>query len=126
MDFLRTPDARFDGLDEYDFAPNYLDVDDTEDSTLRVHYLDEGPAFAAPVLVMHGEPTWSYLYRHMIPVFTTAGHRVIAPDLVGSGGRTSRFGGRIIRISGMWIGWHRWCGSWICRVSRWSARIGAG
>ncbi|MBO6776241.1 MAG: haloalkane dehalogenase [Marinibacterium sp.] len=85
MDFLRTPDARFDGLNEYDFKPNYLDVDDTEGGTLRVHYLDEGPASATPVLVMHGEPTWCYLYRHMIPVFTTAGHRVIAPDLVGFG-----------------------------------------
>ena len=85
MEYLRTPDARFSGLDGYDFAPNYLNVDDTEGGTLRVHYLDEGPASAAPVLVMHGEPTWSYLYRHMIPIFTAAGHRVIAPDLVGFG-----------------------------------------
>ena len=50
-----------------------------------MHYLDEGPADVAPVLCMHGEPTWSYLYRHMIPVFTAVGHRVIAPDLIGFG-----------------------------------------
>jgi haloalkane dehalogenase len=85
MKFLRTPDARFEGLKDYSFAPNYLDVDDTEAATLRVHYLDEGPKTAAPVLVMHGEPTWSYLYRHMIPHFTAKGHRVIAPDLIGFG-----------------------------------------
>ena len=85
MKALRTPDARFDGLDGYAFAPNYLDVPDTEGGVLRVHYLDEGPRDAAPVLVMHGEPTWCYLYRHMIPRFTAAGHRVIAPDLVGFG-----------------------------------------
>ncbi|MFK7752601.1 MAG: haloalkane dehalogenase [Sedimentitalea sp.] len=85
MKALRTPDARFDGLDGYDFAPHYHTVDDTEGGQLRVHYLDEGPRVAAPVLTLHGEPSWSYLYRHMIPVFTGAGHRVIAPDLVGFG-----------------------------------------
>lgn len=85
MKVLRTPDSRFDGLKDYPFSPNYLTVDDTEGGSLRVHYLDEGPADAAPVLVMHGEPTWSYLYRHMIPRFTAKGHRVIAPDLVGFG-----------------------------------------
>lgn len=85
MDFLRTPDARFENLKDYAFPPHYLDVDDTEGGTLRVHYLDEGPADAAPVLVMHGEPSWSYLYRHMIPRFATKGHRVIAPDLIGFG-----------------------------------------
>lgn len=85
MQFLRTPDARFDGLPDYPFEPNYLDVDDTEGGRLRVHYLDEGPGDADPVLVLHGEPSWSYLYRHMIPIFTAAGHRVVAPDLVGFG-----------------------------------------
>lgn len=82
---LRTPDDRFANLPGYDFAPNYLQVDDTEGGTLRVHYLDEGPRDAAPVLCMHGEPSWSYLYRKMIPHFTAAGYRVIAPDLVGFG-----------------------------------------
>lgn len=85
METLRTPDDRFDGLPGYEFEPNYLQVDDTEGGTLRVHYLDEGPRDAAPVLAMHGEPSWSYLYRKMIPHFTAAGHRVIAPDLVGFG-----------------------------------------
>lgn len=85
MKALRTPDARFEGLKDYPFAPNYLTVDDTEGGELRVHYLDEGPAGSDPVLLMHGEPTWSYLYRHMIPHFVARGHRVIAPDLVGFG-----------------------------------------
>ncbi len=85
MDSLRTPDDRFEGLADFDFAPNYLTIDDTQGGTLRVHYLDEGPGAADPVLLMHGEPTWCYLYRHMIPAFTQAGHRVIAPDLVGFG-----------------------------------------
>ena len=85
MQFLRTPDARFVDLPDYDFAPHYVDIDDTEGGVLRVHYVDEGPRDAAPVLLMHGEPTWSYLYRHMIPPLVAAGHRVIAPDLVGFG-----------------------------------------
>ena len=68
MQALRTPEERFEGLADYPFAPNYLQVG--EDQSLRLHYLDEGPADAAPVLCLHGEPTWSYLYRHMIPVFT--------------------------------------------------------
>lgn len=85
MEFLRTPDACFANLPDYDFAPHYLMVDDTEGGQLRVHYLDEGPADAAPVLLMHGEPSWSYLYRKMVPILVAAGHRVIAPDLVGFG-----------------------------------------
>jgi haloalkane dehalogenase len=85
MKALRTPDERFAGLPGYDFSPNYLQVDDSEGGELRVHYLDEGAADADPVLLLHGEPSWSYLYRKMIPVLTAAGHRVIAPDLVGFG-----------------------------------------
>ncbi|WP_170435397.1 haloalkane dehalogenase [Ruegeria arenilitoris] len=85
MKALRTPDERFQNLPDYDFAPKYLEVDDTEGGALRVHYLDEGPRAAAPVLMMHGEPSWSYLYRHMIPPVAAAGHRVIATDLVGFG-----------------------------------------
>src|SRR5258707_15320676 len=85
MEHLRTPDDRFDGLPEFPFAPHYVEVDDTEGGTLRVHYLDEGPNRAPIVLCMHGEPSWSYLYRKMIPVFVAAGYRVIAPDLVGFG-----------------------------------------
>lgn len=85
MQALRTPDDRFENLPGYNFAPNYLEVDDTEGGALRVHYLDEGPANASPVLCLHGEPSWCYLYRKMIPVFTATGHRVIAPDQIGFG-----------------------------------------
>jgi haloalkane dehalogenase len=77
---LRTPDARFADLKDYPFQPNYMQIGD-----YRIHYLDEGPADAPPVLLIHGEPTWSYLFRKMIPILTAAGHRVIAPDLVGFG-----------------------------------------
>ena len=85
MEFLRTPDECFNGLPGYDFAPNYLEVDDTEGGTLRVHYLDEGDPLGPVVLLLHGEPTWSFLYRKMIPIIADAGFRVIAPDLVGFG-----------------------------------------
>jgi haloalkane dehalogenase len=77
---LRTPDARFAALPGYSFAPHYADV-----LGLRMHYVDEGPRDAAPVLLLHGEPSWSFLYRKMIPVLVAAGHRVVAPDLVGFG-----------------------------------------
>jgi haloalkane dehalogenase len=85
MEFLRTPDSRFANLPGYAFSPHYLMVDDGEGGQLRVHYLDEGPAAADPLLLMHGEPSWSYLYRKMIPILVAAGHRVIAPDLIGFG-----------------------------------------
>lgn len=85
MHVLRTPDHRFDGLPGFPFAPHYAEVDDGEGGTLRVHYLDEGPAGADPVLLMHGEPSWCYLYRTMLPVLVAAGHRVVCPDLVGFG-----------------------------------------
>jgi len=85
MQTLRTPDERFDGLEGYPFEPHYAEIADGDGGTLRVHYLDEGPADAAPVLLLHGEPSWSYLYRHMIPPLVAAGHRVIVPDLVGFG-----------------------------------------
>jgi len=85
MEFLRTPDERFANLPGYPFAPHYVQVDDTEGGSLRMHYLDEGPADAPVVLMLHGEPSWSYLYRKMIPIVTAAGYRVIAPDLIGFG-----------------------------------------
>ena len=85
MQTLRTPDERFTDLPEYPFSPNYVEIADQDGGTLRVHYLDEGPADGAPILCMHGEPSWSYLYRKMIPILVAAGHRVIAPDLVGFG-----------------------------------------
>jgi haloalkane dehalogenase len=77
---LRTPEERFARLPDFPYTPKYIDLDG-----LRIAYIDEGPRDAAPVLLMHGEPTWSYLYRKMIPGLLAAGHRVIAPDLVGFG-----------------------------------------
>lgn len=89
MDVLRTPDARFDGLPDWAYEPRYVDVArDTADAggdTLRVHYVDEGPRDAPPVLLLHGEPSWSYLYRKMIPVLVDAGLRAVAIDQVGFG-----------------------------------------
>ena len=85
MQILRTPDEAFEGLPDFPFAPHYVEIDDGEGGALRVHYLDEGPADAAPVLLLHGEPSWCFLYRHMIPTLVAAGHRVIVPDLVGFG-----------------------------------------
>ena len=85
VDFLRTPDSRFDSLEGYSFAPHYLDVTAPGGPPLRMHYLDEGPRGGAPVLLLHGEPTWSYLYRTMIGPLAAAGHRVLAPDLIGFG-----------------------------------------
>ena len=85
MESLRTPDDRFTNLPAFPFAPHYVDVADGEGGNLRVHYLDEGPRDGRIVLLMHGEPSWCYLYRKMIPVLTNAGLRCIAPDLVGFG-----------------------------------------
>ncbi len=85
MQSLRTPDDRFADLPNYPFSPNYVDIDDQDGGTHRVHYLDEGPADGPFVLCLHGEPSWSYLYRNMIPLLVDAGLRVIAPDLVGFG-----------------------------------------
>lgn len=86
MKVLRTPDDRFAGIADYPFAPHYAEVIDKDTGTaLRLHYIDEGPRDAAPVLLMHGEPSWSYLYRKFVPPLVAAGHRVIAPDLIGFG-----------------------------------------
>jgi haloalkane dehalogenase len=85
MQSIRTPDDRFVNLPDYPFEPHYAEIDHADGGTLRVHYLDEGPADADPVLLLHGEPSWSYLYRHMIPILVEAGHRVVVPDLVGFG-----------------------------------------
>lgn len=85
MKALRTPDGRFQDLPGYPFAPHYTDVPDGEGGSLRIHHVDEGPRDGEIVLCMHGQPSWSYLYRHMIKVLTAAGLRVLAPDLVGFG-----------------------------------------
>ncbi len=80
MQFLRTPDERFANLPEYNFQPNYVNF-----QSLRMHYIDEGEKTAPVVLMIHGEPSWSYLYRKMIPIIVNAGFRAIAPDLIGFG-----------------------------------------
>ncbi|MFN3819714.1 haloalkane dehalogenase [Blastomonas sp.] len=86
MRVLRTPESRFAGITDFPFAPHYAEIADALDGTrLRVHYVDEGPRDAPVVLMMHGEPTWSYLYRHMIGPVAAAGLRVVAPDLIGFG-----------------------------------------
>lgn len=78
VEVFRTPDSRFTGLPGYDWEPNYAEVDG-----LRLHYLDEGNG--DPIVCFHGEPTWSYLYRKLLPPLTSAGHRVICPDYAGFG-----------------------------------------
>src|SRR2546428_5103521 len=80
MQILRTSDEHFVNLPDYPFAPHYVEVDG-----VRIHYVDEGPRDAEPVLLLHGEPSWSYLYRKMIPIIAAAGYRVVALDLVGFG-----------------------------------------
>ncbi|MFW9892718.1 MAG: haloalkane dehalogenase [Candidatus Thorarchaeota archaeon] len=77
---LRTPESRFENLDGFPFQPNYVEIDG-----LRIHYVDEGPKDTQTVLLMHGEPSWSYLYRKMIPPLVEAGFRTVAPDLLGFG-----------------------------------------
>lgn len=80
MKLLRTPDERFENLPDFPYKPNYLEVDG-----IRIHYVDEGPRSPECVLLMHGEPSWCFLYRHMIPILTKAGYRTLTPDLVGFG-----------------------------------------
>lgn len=80
MEFLRTPDHRFENLPGYEFSPHYARY-----GKMRMHYVDEGPPGGEVVLMLHGEPSWSYLYRKMIPIVAAAGYRVVAPDLFGFG-----------------------------------------
>ena len=84
MKILRTPEPRFENLKDYNFEPHYFDVQ-YEGEALRMHYVDENPSSDEVVLLLHGEPSWSYLYRHIIPILAQAGKRVIAPDLIGFG-----------------------------------------
>ncbi|ATQ42401.1 haloalkane dehalogenase [Caulobacter mirabilis] len=85
MKILRTPDDRFSGLKDWPYAPHYLDLRDPDGTDLRLHYVDEGPRDGEVVLLMHGEPSWGYLYRRVIGWLAGRGRRVIAPDLIGFG-----------------------------------------
>ena len=85
MQVLRTPDERFENLPDYDFEPRYRDITAHDGTVLRYHFIDEGPADAAPILLLHGNPSWSYLHRHMIRGLVALGHRVVALDLMGLG-----------------------------------------
>lgn len=85
MEYLRTPDACFEGLADFPFAAHYVDVDDAEGGTLRMGYLDEGPKDGTPVVMIHGNPTWSYMWRKLVPVLAERGFRAIAIDLIGMG-----------------------------------------
>jgi haloalkane dehalogenase len=85
MKALRTPEDRFAGLPDFPYPPQYVEVDSGDGGRLRVAYVDEGPRDGQTVLLLHGEPSWSFLYRKMIPVLVEAGLRVVAPDLVGFG-----------------------------------------
>ncbi len=80
MELLRTPDEMFKNLPDFPYKPRYFETDG-----IRIHYIDEGPNDADPILLMHGEPTWCYLYRHMIPILVESGFRCIGLDLVGFG-----------------------------------------
>ena len=84
MTVLRTPDERFTDLPDFAFEPRYVDLE-YAGMAVRMHYVDEGSRDAEPVLMLHGEPSWSFLYRTMIPVFVAAGYRAVAPDLIGFG-----------------------------------------
>lgn len=85
MQILRTPEDRFAGLPDFGYDPHYAEIADGDGATVRMAWVEDGPADGEPVLLLHGEPSWSFLYRHMIPPLAAAGHRVIAPDLVGFG-----------------------------------------
>jgi haloalkane dehalogenase len=86
MEILRTPDDRFKNLPDYPFRPHYLTINDRlEDVAIRIHYIDEGDSGSQAVLMLHGEPSWSFLYRKMVAPFVQAGYRVLAPDLPGFG-----------------------------------------
>lgn len=85
MQVVRTPDERFANLPQFGYAAQYSETDDADGGTLRVAWVQDGPASGDPVLMLHGEPSWSFLYRKMIPTLAAAGHRVICPDLVGFG-----------------------------------------
>lgn len=102
MEIYRTADARFDGMPDWPFAPYYTEIQ----SGLRVHHVEAGEAGAQPVLMLHGEPTWGYLYRHMIQPTADAGFHVLVPDLIGFG-RSDKPMGRNIHSYARQVAWMR-------------------
>ena len=106
MHTLRTPDDRFADLPDFPFAPHHVEVDDAEGGRLRVHHLDEGPPDGPVVLLLHGEPSWGFLYRHMVPVLVDAGLRCVVPDLVGFG-RSDKPADRADYSYARHVGWMR-------------------
>jgi len=104
VEILRTPDARFEGLPDYPFAPRYVEVPGPEGTRLRMHVVDEGPRDAPVVLLLHGEPTWSFLYRKMIPALVAAGLRAVAPDHIGFG-RSDKLADRTAYSYASQVGW---------------------
>jgi haloalkane dehalogenase len=105
--YVRTPDERFAGLPGWPYAPRYVDVDE-----MRMHHVDEGPRDAPPVLMLHGEPTWGFLYRKMIPVLTAAGYRAVVPDLPGFG----RSDKPVLRETYTYVRLVSWVASWLAQV----------
>ena len=103
---LRTPDARFQNLPDYPFAPHYVEVPGGDLGSLRMHYVDEGPRDGPVVLMLHGNPTWSFLYRHMIGPVAAAGYRVVAPDMIGFG-RSDKPADRAAYSYDRFVGWMR-------------------
>lgn len=85
LDFLTTPEHCFEHITDFFYAPHFLHVDDNEGGLLKLHYIDEGPKDANVILMLHGEPSWAYLYRKMISPVVETGYRVIVPDLIGFG-----------------------------------------
>ena len=125
MQVVRTPDDRFEGLPDYAFEPHYLELtDQASGRLLRLHYLDEGPRESAPILLLHGEPSWSYLYRKMLPILLAAGHRVIAPDLIGFGRSDKPTSIETTVISATSTGCPPLSNGSICATSRCVARTG--
>jgi len=85
MQIHKTPDHCFENLEDFPFTPNFVEVDDLDGGRLNIHYVDEGPKDGQPVVMIHGNPTWSFMWRKIIPVLADAGYRAIAIDLVGMG-----------------------------------------
>jgi len=113
IQILRTPEDRFENLPGYPFWPHYTTIEDPDLDSLRMHHVEEGPKDGPPVLLLHGEPTWSYLYRKMIPLLAEAGFRVLAPDFIGFG-KSDKPSDRSMYSYARHVGWMR---QWLDRTA---------